>query len=525
MAPSILLAISFGQLPTEPCANSFAPAECSRIVTFWNQEGRFKSEDLHATEPFQPIYSPAASVWLHGMYSKRNPGQQLVPTRIPSPRTERDRNWDSAIDRQMAQDYAWASSAAAWMNRGLAESATLGAPTTRALGELPADLKSVAGDPPPFYAVCRPQRVTVIFDGFYGIYHEAVDVPVKYLFFRSLSGTVAGSPPPTESELQVLASQAHVPAKLVKPILAVAQLEGGFDTVNTYDSGGVSLGLIQFASLPSGKGSLATLLQTYRRSSPQEFVANFRKYGVDVAPDGRLTVVDPQSGFELSGSDAVRAIVEDKRLTAVFQRAAKLSDQFKSAQLRLFAQDFNPTGVSIPVTLGGSTVSVPVTKFITSEAGLATLMDRLVNRGNLDGLSEAVTAIARQANITTISGLSSLERTIVEAMTYRNDFLAVSSLSQPPAATGPAADGRVAEISGNPVGTSNGIATTRGGIGKTGALASAAPESVAPFDPTQAGRVASPAGSGAVGPKPAEPAVRKEPTPSKPAGPITIPGG
>ncbi|MBL8067150.1 MAG: hypothetical protein JNM28_01755 [Armatimonadetes bacterium] len=525
MAPSILLAISIGQLPTEPCAHAFSPQEADRIVTFWNQEGRLKSEDLHPTEPFQPVYAPAASVWLHEMYKKRDPGRPLIPTKIPAPRTERDRQWDLAIDRQMAQDFAWATSAAAWMNRGLAESATIGSPTSRTLAALPADLLAVAGEPPPFYEVNRPQRATVVFDGFYGVYSEAVDVPNKYLFYRSACGTATTANPPSESDLRTLVHLAGISTKLVKPILAVAQLEGGFDTVNTYDSGGISLGIIQFASLPSGRGSLVALLQSYRQKNPAEYAANFRKYGVDVAPDGRLTVVDPRTGFELSGSDAVQAVVEDKRLTAVFQRAATLSQNFKSAQLRLFAQAFNPAGISIPVTLGGQSISVPVTKFITSESGMATLMDRLVNRGNLDGLPEIVGRIARDAGVTTVSGLAGLERPIVEAMTYRNNFLAVSALTQPPAYSGPAGDARIAEISGTPVGPANGVASAKGGIGKSGGLGASEPLSVAPFDPTRAGRVAPPAGAAPQASKPADPSPAKAPTPTTPAGPITVAGG
>lgn len=525
MAPSILLAISIGQLQTESPAGAFTKTEADRLVAYWNQPERMKSEDLKPTEPYQAVYSPLASAWLYNFYKKRDPNQPLIPTKPVVARTARHKEWDATIDQQFSRDYAWAQSIAAWMNAGLASNSSE-SPVSRPLGTIPADLRAAAGSPPPFYLVHRPQKITINLESYLGIFEEGVDVPRKYPFLRSAIGTVSSSTPPNPHELNSLATAANLPSNLVKPLLAVASLEGGFDTINTYDTGGISLGIIQFASLMSGRGSLSSLLLTYKNRQPSEFTANFRRYGIDIASDGRLTVIDPRTGFENSGADAVRVVVEDKRLTAVFQRAAKLSRNFRAAQLRLLSESYNPTRLSIPVTLGSMTTAVQINQFIKSEAGIATLMDRLVNRGTIDPLASVVSNLARANNVTTISGLASLEKQIIEELTYRHDFLAVSTLTQPD-------NNLVAEIEGIPgnpaiTGSPNAKPNAMGAIGK---VATNKPEftqsdtRVAPFDPTQAGKVSSPNAPQA-DPKPAaQPAVPREATPSKPAGPITITGG
>ncbi|MBA4293963.1 hypothetical protein C0431_13460 [bacterium] len=518
MVSSIILAITLGNLPAERPAGIFTEQESTRLVAYWNSPDRYRSEDLNPSEPFQPVYSPAASAWLHQMYKQRDPGQPLIPTRLPVARQPRHKEWDTYIDTQYNQDYAWAMSVAAWMNADLSQSPNEG-PVSRPITPTPADLKALASDPPPFFLVHRPQKITVSFDGFVAIYEEGVDVPRKYPFLRSATGVVSSSTPPTANELTVLARQAKLPEILHKPLLAVAQLEGGFDTINTYDTGGISIGIIQFASLTTGRGSLAQLLQNYRSSHPAEFSTNFRKYGIDVAPDGRLSVIDPTSGFENSGSDAVRVIVQDKRLTAVFQRAAKLSTNFRTAQIKLLARTYNPLALSVPVTLNGKSFSVPISQLFQTEAGIATLMDRLVNRGSIDPTSDVLSSLARENNITSVSELNSLERDAITRLAYRHDFLSVATLSQPTTETGPRRPAN--QIAGTPTGNP----TQAGSIGRRNEIQRTPDESVAPFDPTQSGRVASNQ------PKPADPkaqppaAVPKEPTPTAPAGPITIPGG
>ena len=118
---------------------------------------------------------------------------------------------------------------------------------------------------------------------------------------------------------------------------AVSILEGGFDSVNTYDTGYVSVGFIQFASLKEGGGSLGAVLKNFKAADPLAFASDFHRFGVDVDETGHLVVVDPTSGAVATGAEANARIIEDKRLIAVFGRAgarAKVSAPPRSAPRR-----------------------------------------------------------------------------------------------------------------------------------------------------------------------------------------------
>jgi hypothetical protein len=75
-------------------------------------------------------------------------------------------------------------------------------------------------------------------------------------------------------------------------------------------------------------------------------------------------------------------VIEDKRLTAVFQRAGRKSEAFRVAQIKTARASYWPAGDPVQITLpNGKTISGVVSDFIKSEAGLATLLDRKVNTG------------------------------------------------------------------------------------------------------------------------------------------------
>ena len=69
-----------------------------------------------------------------------------------------------------------------------------------------------------------------------------------------------------------------------------------------------------------GTGSLAEVLREMKTSNPADFATYFHSMGIDV-DSVALTVVDPATGTILRGGDAVTKVMDDKRLTAVFQRA------------------------------------------------------------------------------------------------------------------------------------------------------------------------------------------------------------
>ncbi|MGK4422385.1 hypothetical protein ACSLVQ_29465, partial [Klebsiella pneumoniae] len=84
----------------------------------------------------------------------------------------------------------------------------------------------------------------------------------------------------------------------------------------------------QFACLQAGAGSLGKMMQQYKADDRPGFDRDFHAFGVDVTDDGKLCVLDLDTQAEVTGPEAMKRIIEDKRLIAVFQRAGKLSDTF-----------------------------------------------------------------------------------------------------------------------------------------------------------------------------------------------------
>ncbi|MFY7952972.1 MAG: hypothetical protein ACOVT5_10720, partial [Armatimonadaceae bacterium] len=213
---------------------------------------------------------------------------------------------------------------------------------------------------------------------------------------------------------------------------AVSRSEGGFDTVQTYDTGCVSVGFIQFITHKDGKHSLSAVLQRQKSDFPDAFEADFRRYGVDVLPDSTLVVVDPSTGAELAGADAVSKIVEDKRLVAVFQRAGRHSEAFQITQIRTAFDRYWPGQTRFDVAgKDGIRISGTVADIVRSEAGMATLVDRKVNTGNLGTFADVVARVAREQGCRDLNDLRSYERLIVTGLRHRVNYLDDSKLSQP----------------------------------------------------------------------------------------------
>jgi ribosomal 30S subunit maturation factor RimM len=208
-------------------------------------------------------------------------------------------------------------------------------------------------------------------------------------------------------------------------------LEGGFDSINTYDTGFLSVGFIQFATLEGGSGSVGELLLYEKKHSPSEYTRDFLQFGVDVTQEGVLVVVDPSTGVELRAREAVLKVVDDKRLAAVFQLAGLRSTAFRAAQINVAKNRYYPADLPIQVTLNGQTLTGRVRDIIRSEAGLATLFDRKVNLGNIRLLNQVLTQTMVKRNLTKLDQLIPFEREIITAMKWRRDFLKDATLQQP----------------------------------------------------------------------------------------------
>jgi hypothetical protein len=173
------------------------------------------------------------------------------------------------------------------------------------------------------------------------------------------------------------------------------------------------------------------MMRRYKSANPKAFQRDFRRYGVDVSPHGYLVVLDPATGVQYAGPQANTKVIEDKRLTAVFNRAGAVSHDFRVAQVKAAIDRFYPGNVSFTAYINGETVSGRLSDVFHSEAGLATLMDRYVNTGNLGPVGSVVESVMRKYGYTSLDQASQSERELIEALRYRRDFTQVASLTQP----------------------------------------------------------------------------------------------
>jgi hypothetical protein len=412
-------------------------------VTYWSAPGRYvvtPPVDAKRKGLWQVRLTVEGSQWLLSYNRLRK--LTAPPTAVPVPVTDQQRTWEDWLTKKILHDRWQALQAARAANRQMfdvdapAPDKTTLLAEPAAPGPIPADMLAAVGNPPDLAAAVVPMAYTVAFDDTTIQYEDNTRLgSPRYPFYRFVSGVMAGGqsirsvPPERLAKLFQMAGCDDSQARVMR---AVSQLEGGFDAVNTYDTGFVSVGFIQFASLKEGAGSLGAFLASYKQDDPTDFSADFRKYGIDVSTTGLLDVVDPTTGAEVSGPDANVRVIADKRLIAVFQRAGLKSDPFCAAQVKSAKIQFYPADDPITITtFDGSTLAGKVSDFVKSEAGIATLFDRKVNTGNLKDLTPLVSQLATDHRCTSLSDLAAYEKDIVKAMKYRADFTKDSTLSQP----------------------------------------------------------------------------------------------
>lgn len=428
-------------------AGLFTDEERAKVLRFWNEPGRYSitaPPDVAAKGPWTVRLSIAGSQWLWNYDRARGLGKG-PPTQSAAAANPEQKAWEAWIDAKLNWDRWIAAQAAHEANgRVLGRTAIFDAPIPPVPGPAPLALIALAGNPPGFADVVAPLYHSVRFDEKMAIaYPDNPLARARYAYYRFPQGVMSSGSRVRELPadlVEELFSEAGVSASEKKVMAAVSLLEGGFDSVNTYDTGFVSVGFIQFACLKDGAGSLGAVLRRQKQESPPSFESDFRSFGIDVAENAALTVIDPSTGAELSGAAAAMKIIDDKRLIAVFQRAGKLSKAFRIAQIRVAKAMYYPSEAGVSFQAGGRTVAGPVSAFIKSEAGMATLMDRKVNTGNIEPLPIVVALIAAENGVQKIEDLARFERDIVAAMKFRKDYLADPTLSQPGPARKPNRD-------------------------------------------------------------------------------------
>jgi len=197
-------------------------------------------------------------------------------------------------------------------------------------------VRRVIGPPPlPAYTTFHGYKVTLPWNG--AVYYYRTDnIPLKSPYLLHANGIHdSGMPLRKRADIHALFARAGVTDTYAKNVLIkVSQLEGGFDAVNTWDTGYVSVGFLQFTTGETGEGhSLLHVLMRMKDTDPAQFTQFFSSHGIDVQ-EGHLAVHDPFSGKILTGAGAISLLIRDKRLIAIFQDAGAKSRAFQLAQIR-----------------------------------------------------------------------------------------------------------------------------------------------------------------------------------------------
>lgn len=421
---TLALALELVLPPSVAAPNLFDEQATAQVRSFWQGQNRWQFGPREVASPWETVATGRGSAWMYAYYRARNPAGRILPTQDPPARNAREQTWDQWIEQAYRIDEQNAAILAAARNAGSPE------PRPKARPAIPADLKALAGEPPLMVEARRPLRHTIQFDDYRVTFEEAPNIRRKYPYFRFEDGVVS-APTTARAGLVAAMGQSGLNTRDMRIFSAIAGLEGGFHTINTYDTGFVSVGFLQFASLREGRGSLGQLMARYKARQPQAFQRDFRRYGIDVTRDGMLVVLNLADGIERAGPDAALAIVRDKRLAAVFERAGAVSAQFQAAQIAAARDLYNPRTLPIQVRLPGRTLTGTAGDVIQSEAGLATLLDRLVNTGRVNELSEVVSEVMLAYGLRSLAEARAAEFQIIERLTWRHNFLTSGLLTRP----------------------------------------------------------------------------------------------
>lgn len=302
---------------------------------------------------------------------------------------------------------------------------------------MPDDLLAATGNAPAFRAAVAPWKYTVNFpDGETLVYRDHIKIGnARYGYYRfdegvQYFGTSLRNWP--RQELKSLLENSGFTPFETQVLEAVSRLEGGFASVNTYDTGWVSIGFIQYAALSTGSGALGGLMRVYKRDDASAYFRDFQQYGIDVDDQGSLVALDLTTGAELRGADANRAIIEDKRLIAIWQHAGLRSREFQLAQLKAAKANFYPADRPLQIALtDGRIVTGKVADVVRSEAGMATLFDRSVNTGNIRLFNSELQKLVTQKNLRSLEEAVKYERELIGKVKWRVDFLQDKTLGQP----------------------------------------------------------------------------------------------
>jgi len=175
-----------------------------------------------------------------------------------------------------------------------------------------------------------------------------------------------------------LDSDPPLPATISKSVrnvvAAMSSVEGGLESVNSYDNAHLSFGAFQWTAGSEGDpGELAVLLSRFKGRDPAAFQECFGVYGLDanVEDEGATTGLISLNGTVLKTSDqkdVLRGIVWAYRFWRAGHHQSLRTCQFLLAASRI--DRFANIGVE----------GEPLREWMSSELGIALILDEHVNR-------------------------------------------------------------------------------------------------------------------------------------------------
>jgi len=292
----------------------------------------------------------------------------------------------------------------------------------------------VGNAPMPAYRKVKDYNVTL--PGNEGVYTFR-DNPVRsnYKYFTTDTGIAkSGRKIKDRQNIDDLFDAAGLTEATVKKVMKkVSAEEGGFEGVNTYDTGYISIGCFQFTSQKKGNGSLGDVLREMKRIDPKSFKRYFHDMGIDVS-DHDLIAINLSNGQVLRGEEAVATIIDDKRLTAVFYNVGLKDRSFWVSQLKTGYKQYYIAVQKFEVKEGDVTISGEYGDVLKSEAGKTAIMDFGVQRGvssAKDKFRRKCAELIRIYNINTLEELAKYEVEIIPEVKNRIDILTDPELSQP----------------------------------------------------------------------------------------------
>jgi hypothetical protein len=229
-----------------------------------------------------------------------------------------------------------------------------------------------------------------------------------------------GSAQPSQADME----RVGLTTAQAKALVAVSAAEGRYEALNTWDIAHVTLGFIQFAAGPAR--GLGPMLARTRGREPETFARLYGDYGIGIeylAEEGRIIrerarwpslalLVPGDPKRVLRGSAAEVEINRDRRFWGVLVTAG-LDEAGQRLQAETAAREYALTAVGNPAT--HAETSAPISDLVTSELGMAIVIDRGVQENPMAGepghlrIVGALRAVAEREGLTDIREVAAHE--------------------------------------------------------------------------------------------------------------------